>query len=437
MLIIKCLGFLCVDKDGFSGILSTFVSMKRILPTITFILVLAACCRTENYQPTGTASEGPAWLFLEKGPVNLSSKMDTVGSFKLALVTDLSLMGPQQDTIFTEDVTIGADSLLNVCLGALEAGFYEVRLADKHFNIGVRPDEVVSLPDAREDFDAFWNSTLDNLAEIPLEAEWCPMPENSNDVRQSFKISYKSLDGGVAGGIVCIPNAPGKYPVHIQYMGYGADVYPFDPSANPDRIDFLVSVRGQGIFRESEGRWIDRGLSSKEEFYYRGAFADVKRAVDFAASLEKADTDKLIAYGESQGGAFTVVAAALDGRIKAIAPAVPFMGDFPDYGKIVSWPVHEVLAAADAQGLSHEAVYDLLSYFDVKNFAPRVKCPVFMSFGLQDPVCPPHTNFAIYNNLGSKEKHFLCVPTCGHQMWREEVWPPVRAEFFDNAVLIP
>ncbi|MBQ9184506.1 MAG: acetylxylan esterase [Bacteroidales bacterium] len=408
--------------------------MKRLLLATTLVLIMAACCRTENHQPTGTAADGPEWLFLGKGQINLSTKADTIGTFCLTLVTDRSLMASVQDTVFAQEVTIGPDSLLNIGLGAMEAGFYEVRYADRHFSIGVRPDEVVSVPDAKEDFDAFWDSTLSELSGIPLEAKWTPMPENSNDIRESFKVSFKSLGGAEAGGIVCIPVAEGKYPVHIQYMGYGADVYPFDPSANPDRIDFLVSVRGQGIFRESEGRWIDRGLASKEEFYYRGAFADVKRAVDFAASLEKADTQKLIAYGESQGGAFTVVSAALDSRIKAIAPAVPFMGDFPDYGSIVWWPVHEVLEAADAEGIPHEAIYDLLSYFDVKNFAPRVKCPAYMSFGLQDPTCPPHTNFAIYNNLGSTEKHFLCVPTCGHSMWREEAWPPVRTEFFNEVL---
>jgi cephalosporin-C deacetylase-like acetyl esterase len=52
-----------------------------------------------------------------------------------------------------------------------------------------------------------------------------------------------------------------------------------------------------------------------------------------------------------------------------------------------------------------------------------------MAFGLQDPTCPPHTNFAIYNNLGSAEKHYFCVPTCGHAMWLEPDWPPVRDAF--------
>ena len=406
-----------------------------------FLLIaglLATACQTTNtkeYTPTGTAAEGPAWLFLEKGPVTLTTPVSFTGEATLALVTDRSLMADEPEIVLTREVTVGEDSLLTVSLGELESGFYEVRLRDSiRFNIGVRPDEVVSEPDAPADFDAFWASTLSELAAVPLEVEWTPVPEYSNGLRECFEVRYPSCGGAVAGGIVSIPVAEGRYPVHIQYMGYGADPFYFDPSAAPDRIDFLVSVRGQGIFKEPEARWIDRGLASKEEFYYRGAFADVKRAVDFAASLEKADPERMVAYGESQGGAFTVVSAALDSRIRAIAPAVPFLGDYPDYGKIVEWPVHEVLAAAADEGIAAEDIYAMLRYFDVKNFAPKVSCPVCMAFGLQDPTCPPHTKFAIYNNLGSSERHFWCVPTCGHAMWLEPSWPPVRDAFLAAAL---
>ena len=348
----------------------------------------------------------------------------------MQLVTDLSLMADKPEVVLEKQVEAGEDSVLTVALGKLEPGFYEVRLRDSiRFNIGVRPDEVKSPVDAPDDIREFWGVTLSNLKQIPLGAAWEPVPEASNEVRESYRISYESFGGATAGGLLCIPVKTGKYPVHIQYMGYGADVYNFDPSANPERIDFLVSVRDQGIFRDSEARWIDRGLDSRENFYYRGAFADAVRAIDFIATLDKADMDHVVAYGESQGGALTVAAAALDHRIKAIAPAVPFLGDYRDYYKIVWWPVHEVMETADAQGLDREEVYKMLTYFDIKNLAQWVECPAYMAFGLQDPTCPPHTNFAIYNNLGSSEKHFWCVPTCGHAMWQEPSWPPVRDEF--------
>ena len=404
--------------------------MKRSIFLILTAFVLSACC---GAKPTGAQADGPAWLFTGKGPYTLNTKVAFTGPAKLQLVTDLSLMAQEPEIVLEKDVEVGQDSLLNVDLGKLDPGFYEVRLGkDVHFNIGVRPDEVVSPPDAAPDFDAFWESTLAALREIPMDATMTIVPEHSNDLRTTYNVSYTSLDGAVAGGILCVPNAEGPHPVLLSYMGYGAPIFYFDPSANPDRIDYLVSVRGQGLFREEEARWIDRGLGSRETFYYRGAFADAVRAIDFVASLDKADATRITACGESQGGALTVAAAALDNRIKAIAPAVPFLGDYRDYYKIVWWPVHEVTDTADAEGLDREELFRMLSYFDVKNLAPRVKCPAYMAFGLQDPTCPPHTNFAIYNNLGSRDKRWWCVPTCGHAMWMEPSWPPIRDAFLDK-----
>lgn len=403
----------------------------------TFLLgavaFLTAACQAPLDSVTGICIPDNGWLFLGEAPYTLTTRVDAApGPASFCLVTDRSLMG-EPEIIFRADATIGPDSTLVVELGNLEPGFYQVRLRDSvRFNIGVQPEKVISEPDAQPDFDAFWERTLAQLETIPLEAEWTEIPEFSNELRTSYDVTYPSLGGATAGCTVCIPNAPGKYPVYIQYMGYGAEPFRFDPSAAPDRIDMLVSVRGQGIFKKAAESWVSQGIADKDTYYYRGAFCDVKRAVDFAASLEKADTDRLVAMGESQGGAFTAVAAALDSRLKVVSLAVPFLGDFPDYAKIVSWPVHEVFAKADEEGIGREELFRTLSYFDVKNFAPRITCPVIMAFGLQDPTCPPHTNFSIYNNLGTKDKCFVCVPTCGHAMWNEPDWPPIRDLFLSE-----
>jgi len=409
--------------------------MRKLFLSLLGLCALLACSGPVE-SATGRSEPDLGWLFLDKGPYTLSTKVQAApGEADFCLVTDLSLMADEPEVVLSRTVTIAQDSTLKVKLGKLEPGFYEVRLRDSvRFNIGVRPDAVLQpgwVPPAK-DFSTFWETTLQEMADVPLEPVFTLLPEHSNNLRTCYQVRYASWGGGVSGGIVSIPVAEGKYPVHIQYMGYGSDPYYFDPSASPERIDFLVSVRDQGIFKNGQDRWIDRGLSAKESFYYRGAFADVKRAVDFAASLEKADPERMVAYGESQGGAFTFVAAALDRRIKAIAPSVPFLGNYRDYARIVWWPVHEVLETADAEGLDREEVFKVLSYFDVSNFAFRITCPVYMAFGLQDPTCPPRTNFAIYNHLGSLVKHFYCVPTCGHAMWQEPSWAVERDTFLQS-----
>lgn len=412
--------------------------MKKVLYSVLAAaaagMLVLACGRTATSPaPTGQAAEGPSWLFLDGGPYTLTTQVETAGEADVKIVTDVSLMLETPDIVLSTTTEIGPDSTMVLPLGDLAPGFYQVRVNDSiRFNIGIRPDEVVSPADAADDFDAFWEATLAELAAIPMEPTLTPVPEYSNQTRTCYEVRYPAWGGAVSGGIVSIPNADGKYPVRIQYMGYGAEPFYFDPDSAPERIDFLVSVRDQGIFKNGQDRWIDRGIASKETFYYRGAFCDVKQAVDFVASLEKADTENIVALGESQGGAFTVLSAALDKRIRAIAPAVPFLGDYPDYWKIVWWPLHEVFETADAEGIDRDDLLGMLTYFDIKNFAPRVTCPVYMAFGLQDPTCPPHTNFAIYNLLASKEKHFWCVPTCGHAMWLEPSWPPVREAFLNE-----
>ena len=417
--------------------------MKRFFPEKAYLwdmnpkcilaalALVGAACTPKAAAPTGKSVPDLGWLFLENGPYILRTHVEAApGPATLQLVRDISLMDDEPEVLLNKAVTIGKDSTLSVKLGRLEPGFYEVRLRDSiRWNVGVRPDEVVSPPDARPDFDAFWEQTYTELAQVPLEVSWTEIPAYSNELRTCFEVRYPSWGGGEAGGIISIPVAEGEYPVWVQYMGYGAEPFYFDPSGAPERIDFLVSVRDQGIFKGNQERWIDRGLESKETFYYRGAFCDVRRAIDFVESLAKADKANILVSGESQGGAFSFISAAGDPRVKAIAPAVPFLGDYPDYARIVWWPVHEVFDTADAAGIPREELLETLSYFDVKNFAPKVQCPVYMSFGLQDPTCPPHTNFSIYNNLGTKDKRFYCVPTCGHAMWAEPSWSAERDAF--------
>jgi cephalosporin-C deacetylase-like acetyl esterase len=56
-----------------------------------------------------------------------------------------------------------------------------------------------------------------------------------------------------------------------------------------------------------------------------------------------------------------------------------------------------VFEECDKKGISRDELMTMLSYFDIKNFADRIECPMLMAFGLQDGTCPPHTNFAAYN----------------------------------------
>ena len=62
-----------------------------------------------------------------------------------------------------------------------------------------------------------------------------------------------------------------------------------------------------------------------------------------------------------------------------------------------------------------EEMYAFLSYFDTKNLATTISAPTLACIGLQDNVCPPHTNIAPYNNLLSTDKELIFNPELMHQ----------------------
>lgn len=392
------------------------------------------------------------WMYSSDTPGRLRIAVRATGGAEASSSLVLTLLTDTGDTVsVAEKPLAGSSSADTVSFPLrLDPGFYQAVISVagafpghvsgasdaagevRRFNIGCDPEKIVSPRDRQEDFDEFWAQSLEELSQVKPEYRLTLLPEHSNDVRRTWRVDMRSFGGEWISGIYMEPVAPGRYPVFINYMGYGATLWYNDPSARPEAAEFTLCVRNQGLNRRpgEADDWVTRGIGSRDTYYYRGAFMDVVRAVDFVASREKVDTAMIFAEGGSQGGAFTLVAASLDRRIKGIAPFVPFLSDFPDYFAIAPWPSQPVLQAADRLGVSREELFRTLSYFDVKNFTDRITCPVLMGFGLQDDVCPPHTNFAGYNMITSS-KTYVTFPLAGHHVETEAGWWAARDAFFD------
>lgn len=318
-------------------------------------------------------------------------------------------------------------------------GFYICTLrADgetvKEFHIGYEPENVVSLPDNRADLREFWDRAVAELAAVEPQYTVTERKEKSTAKRRMYHVKMLSWGGDTIQGYLAVPTSKGKHPAQVYYNGYNADVWEFDPDGRPDWVELLVCGRGQGLNKPYNryGDWIQYRLDDPEQYYYKGAYMDTLRALDFIEQLEQVDPEHIYAEGGSQGGAFTLAAAALDPkhRLRAIAPYVPFMSDFPDYFRIVGWPANAVLPKAREIGLDEKQLYANLSYFDIKNLARWIECPVLMGVGLQDPTCPPHTNFAGFN-LVDADKEFVIYPTLGHTVDYAD-WNARRDRFFDR-----
>lgn len=368
---------------------------------------------------------------------------DTVGNSSpstlcVTLSPDLDKNNPI--IVLTQEVSPakGKAQKLKFTFPTLQPGFYSCTVSDgdnpgRQFWIGYEPQNIVSLPDYQPDMDAFWQKANEELAQVPVEYKLTEIAEKGGKKRKIYQVDVLSIGGDTIKGYIALPVKKGKYPVQIYYNGYGSEPWMVGADDRPEWIELNIFARGQGLDKpvNKYGDWIQYGLDNPDNYYYRGAFMDCVRALDFVEALPQADTSRIFAEGGSQGGAFTLAAAALDPkkRLKAIAPYIPFLSDYPHYFAIVDWPAWPVKNKAAELGMSPEQMYRNLSYFDLKNLARRIEAPVLMGVGLQDPTCPPHINFSSFNLINS-DKEFVIYPECGHTVVYED-WNPRREAFFD------
>lgn len=380
------------------------------------------------------------WNAPEQPSFNVTVR-DTLGNAnksRLSVLIDSDRKGALATQRFDLSLNVAAgDSATVTIYPTLAPGFYRCSVVDdgnviKTFNIGYEPENVVSLPDYQADFKEFWDKARAELATVAPQYTLKEIPEKSGKKRKIYEVTMHSLGDEVIKGEIAIPVKKGKYPAQIFYQGYGSKPWMVGADDRPDWIELCISSRGQFMSEPDNhfGDWIRYNLANPDEYYYRGAFMDCIRAIDFIYQLDKTDTRNIFAEGGSQGGAYTLAAAALDNRLTAIAPYIPFLSDYPDYFNIVNWPAAPVKEEAQIQGLSDEQLYRNLSYFDIKNLARWITCPVLMGVGLQDPTCPPHTNFSGYNLITSP-KEFVIYPLKGHTVDYSD-WNPRRSTFFEK-----
>lgn len=415
-----------MKTDGLiiQGVNATITSID-IIKAQTGDRVTAAVPVTHNW----------TWLTGEEPSIRISLKNPTAEaksvSYKLLVTTDK--LENVKNISGSTTVEAGGTKTEDVPVSGLSSGFYHITVTVdgemiRAFNIGIDPEGVVSAPDMQPDFAAFWQQALTDLSAVEPRYQLTKIDSKSTDKRTVYLVEMKSVADGTGSditirGYYAEPTGSGTYPAIIHYQGYDsgtADPWCMGGNDNPGWCELILSTRGQVInnrppYTNAYGDWFAYGMDHQDHFYYRGAYMDVVRAIDFMASREKVQQQNIFAEGASQGGAFTLAAAALDKRLNSIAPGIPFMGDFPDYFELASWPGNVAKNQKNKLGMSEAEMYRVLSYFDTKNLATMITCPVIMNFSLQDNVCPPHTNVAPYNNLASTEKEYSVNATLGHE----------------------
>jgi cephalosporin-C deacetylase-like acetyl esterase len=212
----------------------------------------------------------------------------------------------------------------------------------------------------------------------------------------------------------------------------GAGVRPYSgdiTNAEKGIITLQIGIHGIPVNLDPQvyadlGRGILNGypnynLDDKNRFFYKRVYLGCVRANDFLVSLPQFDGKNLAVTGGSQGGALSIVTAALDARVKWLGAFYPAISDVTGYlsGRAGGWPHY-----FDKNGLAFnnkKEKIETAGYYDVVNFARRLSQPGIYSWGYNDETCPPTSMYASYNVIKAPKELYLALET-GHWTYPEQ-----------------
>ncbi|MDY9919032.1 MAG: acetylxylan esterase [Proteiniphilum sp.] len=280
---------------------------------------------------------------------------------------------------------------------------------------GFSPEQIKPTTTLPSDFEQFWDGAKADLAKIPINPVLTLMPERCTDKVDVYHVSIDNIKGKIYG-ILCKPKAEGKYPAILHVPGAGIRPYYGDVrSAEKGIITFQIGIHGIPVNLEQKvydnlGSGALNGyqvanMDDKDNYYYKRVYLGCVRAVDFIESLDCFNGQDIAVTGGSQGGALSIITAALDSRIDYLAAFYPALSDLTGYlhGRAGGWP-----HMFKDNFTNKPQKIETSKYYDVVNFARFVKVPGWYSWGYNDNVCPPTSMHAAYNVIpGSKELHLF------------------------------
>ncbi len=303
-----------------------------------------------------------------------------------------------------------------------------------HYAFGYEIAQIKSPYHRPDDFDDFWKTAMDELATFSPSYKIEEDFEQSNKLFNVYKVEMSSIDNIRINGWLTIPKTAmgGKFPVLVGFGGYQVLARPlfFD-----EFISFTVNVRGADRNNMSDVNpnnqdILTLNINDPLKYIYRGIYMDCIRAVDFLFANENMgfDVNRIAVFGGSQGGSFALITAAL--LNKKIRTCVADNPTFCDYhiNLLMEPQIREASFVLEYLGkylrtnasfFTKDEMLQTLSYFEIQNFMPKVKCPVLFGIGLLDPLAPAVTTIAAYNKMNKeviKASEIYIFPELAHEV---------------------
>lgn len=272
------------------------------------------------------------------------------------------------------------------------------------------------------DFDSFWDRGLAEMRSIDPQIELIAAEFTAPNV-ECFHLFFTGVGGARVHAKLLRPaNISSPHPAVLMFHGYTGDSGDWFDKLGYVSAGFTVAAldcRGQAGLSDDRGSvagntlhgQIIRGLhdalqGSPEKLLFRQIFLDTAQLARIVMEMPDVDENRVGVIGGSQGGALTIACAALEPRIKRAAPLFPFLSDYKrvwemDQAKDAYKELQEYFRHSDPMHKHEAIIFEKLGYIDIQFLAPRIQAEILWGIGLMDTICPPSTQFAVYNKLTS------------------------------------
>ena len=318
-------------------------------------------------------------------------------------------------------------------------GFLDLRLTAEvdgnkfqhHVKVGFSPEQLKPYTKNPTDFDSFWKTNIEEARKTPISVSCKHIERYSTTEFDCYLLKIKTDHRHSIYGYLTKPKDNKKHPVVLCPPGAGIKTIK-EPMANTYYVKngfIRLEMEIHGLnpemtdeqFKEIttafdyENGYLTNGLDSRDNYYMKHVYVACVRAIDYLCSLPEWDGKNVFVQGGSQGGALSLITAGLDPRVTACVANHPALADMAGYldNRAGGYP--------HFNRLSYMFTADkvkTMAYFDVVNFARRITCPVYLTWGYNDNVCPPTTSYIVWN-LISTPKDALITPINEHWTSKE------------------
>jgi cephalosporin-C deacetylase-like acetyl esterase len=291
-------------------------------------------------------------------------------------------------------------------------------LATAAFNV----EQIKPTTTMPTDFSEFWTKAIAENAKITMDVKMELLPEKCTELVNVYQVNLQNCKIGMRlYGILCVPKVEGKYPAVLQVPGAGVRPYNGDIKlAEKGIITFQIGIHGipvnlapivyDNLRYGALDNYPSFNMDNRDNYFYKHVYLGCLRANDFICSLPQYDGENLMVMGGSQGGALSIVTAALDKRVKALSCFYPALCDLNGYqsGRAGGWP-----HLFNKKEFTSPEKIETSRYYDVVNFARLISVPGFYSFGYNDETCPPTSMYSAFNSISTQKSFFIAKET-GH-----------------------